>query len=467
MSFTRIEFFLFFAAVLAGLAVVRGRQARKVLLLGASYYFYACWDWRFLALLIAAIAGTYLVALGLDWTRNSRTRRKGLLWAGLVLNLGVLGFFKYCNFFCESLRAILSPLGVQLGTLSLVLPIGISFYVFQMLSYLIDVYRGRLEPCRSLLDFALFVAFFPKLVAGPIVRAADFLPQLQSDVPMSWHDAFLGFRQFTIGLFKKVFIADRLTVFVDYVFAHAGGFDAGSTWLAVLAYGVQIYCDFSGYSDMAIGSARIMGYRLPANFDAPYLATSITDFWHRWHITLSTWLRDYLYIPLGGNRKGEWRTYLNLLITMVLGGLWHGASWTFVCWGALHGCALVGDKWVGARLRPGHGTPALPARLAGWLVTMLIVLTAWVFFRAASFGQAFLMLRQMYVHPAGITWCHPFAISVLVVIVLVHLLLAADRIKLEQLRPDRIATPVVLFSMWWLVLAFPAKGFNPFVYAQF
>jgi alginate O-acetyltransferase complex protein AlgI len=255
---------------------------------------------------------------------------------------------------------------------------------------------------------------------------------------------------------------------VDYVFDNAGTFSPISSWLAVLAYGLQIYCDFSGYSDMAIGAARVLGYHLPTNFRAPYLATSVTDFWHRWHISLSTWLRDYLYVSLGGNRKGRVRTYVNLMLTMVLGGLWHGAAWTFVTWGTLHGAALVVEKWIAARRQSVSGTAAIwGSKMAGWCVTMLIVFTAWVFFRAASFGQAFLMLRQMYGWAGGIAWYHPFTLSMLLLAAAAHVLVGAGVLNLHRLAYNRLVTPIVLFSMWWLVLVFPPKGFTPFVYFQF
>jgi len=468
MLFTQIEFFVFFAVVLATLAIVKNHRIRKRLLLLASYYFYAYWDWRFLSLILVSTMVDYFVALGLART-TSLQGRKVLLITSLVCNLGILGFFKYFNFFVESLQGILDAFGLHAGTLHIVLPIGISFYTFQTLSYTIDVYRRRLEPCRNVFDFALFVAFFPQLVAGPIVRASEFLPQLEANPRVGGYDVFLGFRQFTIGLFKKVFIADHIALYVDYVFANAGAFDAVSTWLAVLAYGLQIYCDFSGYSDMAIGAARVMGYHLPTNFRLPYLATSVTDFWHRWHISLSTWLRDYLYIPLGGNRKGRRRTYVNLFVTMVLGGLWHGAAWTFVVWGAIHGLMLMAEKWLRPRLAPlGESGPAMRvSKIVGWFLTMLVVFNAWVFFRAASFEQAFRMLRQMYAFGGGVAWFEPFTISILVLVSVISVLFAARVVSLQRLAYDRLATPVVLFSMWWLVLVFPVEGFQPFVYFQF
>jgi len=467
MLFTQIEFFIFFGVVLAHIAIIKDHRVRKRLLLAASYYFYAYWDWRFAFLLAFSTTVDYCVSRGLARTTKAG-RRKMLLLVSLVCDLGILGFFKYFNFFAESLEALFGSLGLHVGTLRIILPVGISFYTFQTLSYTIDVYRRRLEPCESIFDFALFVAFFPQLVAGPIVRASVLLPQLRTNVRLSWYDAFLGFRQFTVGLFKKVFIADHVALFVDYVFDNAGIFGAVTTWVAVLAYGLQIYCDFSGYSDMAIGVSRILGYHLPTNFRAPYLATSVTEFWHRWHISLSTWLRDYLYIPLGGNRKGQARTYVNLMLTMVLGGLWHGAAWTFVIWGALHGVALVMEKRVRERRQSVSSAVAVwGSRATGWAVTMLVVFTAWVFFRAPSFHQAFLMLRQMYGWADGVAWYHPFTISMLLLAAAAHGLVGAGVLNLHRLAYNRLTTPVVLFSMWWLVVVFPPRGFNPFVYFQF
>ncbi len=468
MLFTQIEFFIFFGVVLASLLIVRSNRIRKRVLLLASYYFYAYWDWRFLSLILISTLVDYVVALALART-NRPNRRKVLLLTSLACNLGILGFFKYFNFFVESMEAVLGSFGFHYGTLHIILPIGISFYTFQTLSYTIDVYRGRLDPCRNLFDFALFVAFFPQLVAGPIVRASELLPQLRSEARLSWYGTFLGFRQFTIGLFKKAFVADHIAVFVDHVFENAGAFDGVSTWLAVLAYGVQIYCDFSGYSDMAIGAGRIMGYHLPTNFRSPYLATSMTDFWHRWHISLSTWLRDYLYIPLGGNRKGPVRTYVNIFITMVLGGLWHGASWTFVLWGALHGAALIVEKGLRQRFRPETQSAAVRRvpGILGWFITMLIVFTAWVFFRAASLPEALLIIRQMYGFSGGIAWYYPFVLLTLLLVGAGHVLVSMSAINLRRLAYDRLVTPVVLFSMWWLILVFPVEGFHPFVYFQF
>jgi alginate O-acetyltransferase complex protein AlgI len=271
------------------------------------------------------------------------------------------------------------------------------------------------------------------------------------------------------GLTKKVLIADRLAMFVDGAFDNAGAMDGFTTWLAVLCYAVQIYCDFSGYSDMAIGVACMLGYDFCENFRHPYIATNITDFWRRWHISLSTWLRDYLYIPLGGNRKGATRTYINLFLTMLLGGLWHGAAWTFVVWGAIHGSALAAHKYLAPRLKIDPRRRFLNAamRFAGWATTMLIVVVAWVPFRAADFNQARLMLRQMFYHFDGIAWYSPFAIAALAVMIVAHGIHRTQLARLVQLPAGKWYTPVVLFLLTWLVFSFQPREFQPFIYFQF
>ncbi|MBW2619227.1 MAG: MBOAT family protein, partial [Deltaproteobacteria bacterium] len=445
MLFTQVEFLIFFGVVLAFLAVVRHNRSRKIFLLAASYYFYAYWDWRFLGLLVFSTLVDFGVGQGLKRTQAGRSR-KALLVASLVCNLGILGFFKYYNFFVESLTGLLSPLGLNLSTLPIILPIGISFYTFQKLSYTIDLYRGRIEACDDPFDFALFVGFFPQLVAGPIVRAAHLLPQFKARRNLSWDQAASGGRQFVLGFFKKVFIADRIAFGVDVVFENPAAFGPAAVWLAVLGFAVQIYCDFSGYSDMAIGAARMMGYDLPVNFRLPYLAVSPRDFWRRWHITLSTWLRDYLYIPLGGNRKGRGRTYLNLMLTMLLGGLWHGAGLTFVFWGAWHGLALAGDRFL--RSVTDKEEAGRAGKVLGWLVTLLIVLVGWVFFRAESFSKAFIMLRQMFA-PAGVqvSWLPPFAVFAVGLMILGHGLKEVRLASANGLETARWYAPAVVLAM--------------------
>ena len=471
MLFTQIEFFFLLAAAFAAILLVKNHRAQKALLLVASYYFYAYWDWRFAGLLLACTAVNYWLSGLMEG--SSPARRKLLVTIALVYSLGILGLFKYFNFFVDSFREMAGIAHDAGSTLDLILPAGISFYTFQTLSYTIDVYRRDLRQCARFSDFALFVAFFPQLVAGPIVRASEFLPQLETPRTLSWERAYDGFRQFTLGLFKKVFIADRLAAFVDPGFENAASLSGPTLWLVVIAYAVQIYCDFSGYSDMAIGIARAMGYDFTRNFDHPYLATSIQDFWRRWHISLSTWLRDYLYVPLGGNRRGRFRTYLNLFLTMVLGGLWHGANWTFVIWGAWHGIALALDRFFtgkdsGRGPRPvTRRLPGFLRSLLGWALTMLIVLVGWVFFRSPDAETALSILGRMASLSDGITWYHPFAIGILFFVVGYHALLAAGKGRWFELKPDTIRTPAILLTLIWLVIAYYPREFQPFIYFQF
>jgi len=475
MLFTQIEFAVFYAIVLLFMIVVRSNNARKWWLLGASMYFYGYWDVRFLALLAFSTVIDFYVALAIERTEDPVWRKRWLI-VSLCTNLGVLGFFKYFNFFISSAGAILAPLGFEVQTLNIVLPIGISFFTFQTLSYTIDIYCREIPACRSLRDFAMFVAFFPQLVAGPIVRARDFLPQLNSLRPLSFERGLHGFRQFTLGLFKKIFIADGLSGFVNSVFAGPELFDGATVWLAVIGFSIQIYCDFSGYSDMAIGLARVLGYDFPENFRMPYLATSVADFWHRWHISLSTWLRDYLYIPLGGSRGGERRTYINLMLTMLLGGLWHGAAWVFVIWGGLHGAALGINRMWSLRESARNKEPKHPLAtgietLASWVATMLVVIVGWVFFRSTDGGlpQALTVLDKMFLHPLqGVSWIHPFVVGIIGLMALLHALAGANVFpRARRLPLGAWYTPVVIFLMLWVIVVFPAKEFAPFIYFQF
>lgn len=465
VNFSQIEFIFLLLVVFLFHGLIRNQTARRRFLLLVSYYFYGYWDWRFLGLLTLTITVDFLVARAIDAEENQQ-KRKRLLWISLGINLGVLGFFKYFNFFVDSASDILAPFGIQIRTLNVILPVGISFFTFQSLSYTIDVYRRQLKPTRHYLDYALFVSFFPQLVAGPIVRASEFLPQLQHPSSLSWTRAFEGFRQFVFGFFKKVFIADRMAPYIDYCFENAGLMSGTTMWLAVSAYAFQIYCDFSGYSDMAIGCARALGYDFSRNFNLPYLARNITDFWRRWHISLSSWLRDYLYIPLGGNRKGRRRTYINLMLTMLLGGLWHGASWSFVLWGALHGVALASHKFWMEYSRPQRSF-SLPMTVLNWAATMLVVWVAWVFFRANDFAKSVMILRKMFTMEAGVQWAHPFTLFALGLLVLQHGAACLGWNAEKTLRGDRWFTPVILFLMLGFAIIFYPKEFTPFVYFQF
>lgn len=470
MLFPTVTFAFFFPAVLLGSWLLNPFPARwRVFILAASYVFYGWWDWRFCFLLAGSTVLNQVFAVALARTRERPVARP-LLWAAVAANLGVLGWFKYYGFFATSVAGTLDRLGLHVSPplLQVVLPVGISFFTFQALSYVIDVARDRFDPVR-LVDFAVYLSFFPHLVAGPIVRASEFLPQLRRPRDPRQVDGARAFTLIAKGLVKKVvvasYLADRV---VDTVFATPKAHSAPEVLFGIYGYAVQIYADFSGYTDIAIGLALLLGFRFPQNFDGPYTARSLQDFWRRWHMTLSRWLRDYLYIPLGGNRGGRRATYRNLLLTMVLGGLWHGAAWTFVVWGGIHGGGLALERWW--RERHGEPEPAPWRPFVRWLVTFHVVCLAWVFFRAESFGAAGDVLLRLFTG-----WGQP---SPLVTPVLVLLIAAAVAI---QFSPPRLATRLVdgfahlrpalqgvtLAAALVLIDAFGPEGVAPFIYFQF
>src|SRR5438105_3523566 len=396
MLFPTSGFLLFFLAVAAAMAALDTRfAAKKAILVVASYYFYAQWDWRFCFLLALSTALSYAAGLLLGATRRPE-RRRLVVGAAVALHLGVLGVFKYFDFFVLSANQLARLLGLEheVPFVEILLPIGISFFTFHGISYVTDVYRGDALVCRNPLDMALYMSFFPQLVAGPIVRAAYFLPQLArpSAEPIPIAPALLLILG---GLFKKVVIANYLAAgLVDPVFAAPTSYGAPDLLLAVYGYAVQIYCDFSAYSDIAIALAALLGLRFPANFKQPYRAERLREFWQRWHISLSTWLRDYLYRPLGGNRHGRLKTYRNLMLTMLLGGIWHGAGWKFIAWGALHGGGLALERllepWIGRRAL----SPA--AKIVATLIVFHFVCLAWIFFRAEDFAVASLYIGGLF-----------------------------------------------------------------------
>jgi D-alanyl-lipoteichoic acid acyltransferase DltB (MBOAT superfamily) len=404
MLFNSWEFFVFFVVVYGLYTAMRRRvRPQNVMLLLASYFFYGWWDWRFLGLLLLSTAVDYFVGLRVAAARESgpEGHAKRWLYLSLAVNLGILGTFKYLGFFVESAEFLLHWLGLEanLPMLQVVLPVGISFYTFQTLAYTIDVYRGKVEAERDFSVFALYVCYFPQLVAGPIERAQTLLPQLRAPRTVDADRFYQGALLIFLGLVRKVGIADCVAPVVNEIFSDPS--EAGSIELiaGVLLFAIQIYGDFAGYSSIARGTSRMMGIELMENFRHPYFSTNITMFWRRWHISLSSWLRDYLYIPLGGNRGPKWMVYRNLMLTMLLGGLWHGAAWTFVVWGAIHGVALAIHKlWTKNRKIVDEGRQVerlgqLPGAIASWALTMLVVMVAWVFFRAESFGDAYAVLR--------------------------------------------------------------------------
>ncbi len=462
MIFTQLEFIIFAIVLLVGLRLVSHNRTQKIILLLCSYYCYGYWDYRFTLLLAGVTLLHYTAGLLLDKFQKKH-QRKLVLIVTLLFSFGTLAIFKYFNFFIGSLNIALKPLGWNLQSFNWILPLGISFFTFQTIAYTADVYKGKIRACRDFGDFALFVAFFPVQLSGPILRAGDFLTQLANSRKLNGEQFYNGFRQFVFGLFKKVFIADHLALFVNECFTNHAAYNGGTLWLAVFAYTLQIYCDFSGYSDMVIGIGRMMAFDLGINFDHPYLSRSVTEFWRRWHISLSLWLRDYLYIPLGGNRHGRFRTYLNLFLTMLLGGLWHGAAWTFVFWGAWHGGALCVHKYFKERTAGRFSMPTI----AAVVITLLTVMIGWVFFRATSFSQAFAVLQGMFSFTAGIGYYEPFALCALIGFLIYHIILGYNEKYFSELNNFSILSATLLFLMIYLVVVFQPEEFQPFIYFKF
>ena len=468
MLFVEFRFFWFFLAVFAVYWSLRRNDSRKIWLLVCSYFFYAAWNWKFLFLIMASSALDYFVGTMMSRTENPRARR-GWLIVSLCANLGTIAFFKYYNFFVTSAAALLEWLGLpaSLHTLNIVIPVGVSFYTFHSMSYTIDVYRGKLKPVSSILDLACFIGFFPQMVAGPIVRASAFLPQLQTIRKFADVDARGALVLFLTGFIKKACIADAVSPYVDRYFAAPGNFTAASAWVAVLFYAIQIYCDFSGYTDMAIATAGLLGYQLPVNFRFPYFASNISDFWHRWHISLSSWLRDYLYIPLGGNRGPAWFVYRNIMITMLLGGLWHGGAWTFVIWGGLHGVALIIHReWV----RRTEGKPFAQSlmRWLAWPLTVYWVCVAWIFFRAVDLPHAVPALRSFLFLPSGGTEdLGAWMLWIVAALGLVHWLNFRGAFSEWWRRPPAPAFAAGCGCAFAVVLLFIPPHYAPFIYFQF
>jgi alginate O-acetyltransferase complex protein AlgI len=463
LLFPTVQFAIFFPIVLAISWVLMSRpRAWKPFIVLASYIFYASASWRFCFLLGGITVGNQLAAVLISRTELEQ-RRKLLVGLAVGLDLAALGVFKYYSFFVQQLADALHPLGLGLPIplITIALPVGVSFFTFQAISYVVDVKRRLVEPA-SLIDCAVYLSFFPHLIAGPIVRAREFLPQLASPRDPNRVAVGSGVSLIALGLVKKVVIADFLArTLVDPVFAVPQAFAGPDVLLAAYGYAAQIYCDFSGYTDMAIGLALLMGYVFPQNFRSPYRATGFRDFWRRWHMTLSRFLRDFLYIPLGGNRGGRLLTYRNLMITMVLGGLWHGAAWTFVLWGAFHGLGLVGEHALGGRIRA-------PAWLK-WLVTFHLVVFGWILFRSQSLSLVGTFLSRLFTPGRATLWTAPVVGAILVVVVLQLLPprpLERFQVRLERLRPALLGAGLAV------VIAFvgatvPSQGVPPFIYFRF
>ena len=468
MLFPTLGFGLFFLVVyLLSWGIGRSNEWRKIALLLASWFFYGAWDGRFVALLIGSATANWALARGIEASARAG-RRRALVAIGVAFNLGVLGWFKYAGFFFEQLALLLGYLGFARDAplMAVLLPVGVSFFTFQAISYLIDVDKRRV-PAAGLLDLTLLMSFFPHLVAGPIVRASDLLPQFARSPRLTRGTATAALLLIVWGLFKKTVIAAQLaTALVDPAFFDPASRSSLDLLIGAYGYAVQIYCDFSAYSDMAIGIAALLGYRFPRNFAQPYRAASLQEFWRRWHISLSSWLRDYLYIALGGNRHGRARTYLNLLLTMVLGGLWHGANWTFLAWGALHGGWLGIERAV-TRAWP-SGWPTLP-RWAGILVTFHVVVLGWIFFRAPTVADAVTYLRCLAAGDWRDTLVTPSS-AVLVALGLAIHALPERTLPFLATRLRRWPAPLLGLAIGAAILVIDAmrpEGIAPFIYYQF
>lgn len=472
MLFNSIDFLIFFPTVFVLYwSLNNNLTIQNILLLVASYIFYAWWDWRFLSLIIISSIIDYTAGLKIHKAENEKKRKLWLI-ISLVANLGFLSIFKYYNFFADSFVQAVSIFGWQPNdlTLDIILPVGISFYTFQTLSYTIDIFRKDFEPTKSILSFFTYIAFFPQLVAGPIERASNLLPQIEKKriFKKDWFNE--GLVQILVGLFRKIVIADTLAIYVDTVYSDTSLYNSSTILLATIFYAFQIYFDFAGYSDIAIGTAKLMGFKFNQNFNLPYFSKSLTEFWRKWHMSLSYWLRDYLYISLGGNRKGIKITYRNLMLTMLLGGLWHGSSWNFIIWGGIHGLVLGIEKFL-------KSNPKFQfldkLKVLGRPVTFGVVILAWVFFRAQTFNSAMVALKKLLFFNPSIPFVGDInvmtnSLVVLVLGILFDIFLYKSSTHLENLGRTYSTMRLALFcGVIVILINLFYSSSNNFIYFQF
>lgn len=472
MVFLSLEFFAFMICLLCAMRFVKERRKQQLLLLGASYFFYLWNDWRLLLLLVAETVTVYFIERRMG-KEQEKKKRKLLLTVGVVLLLIVLGFFKYYNFFVDSICTIFRM--QNSFTLNIILPLGISFYTFQGLSLLFDVYYDKIEVEKDFVKVGLCIGFFPQITSGPIVKARDMLVQLQEAKKINWDNIAQGVQILLVGIFKKKVIADRIAVQVDAVFGAPEVYSAGSLALAAVGYAVQLYCDFSGYSDMAISIAGMMGFDLGKNFNLPYFAKNTSEFWRRWHISLSSWFRDYVYIPLGGSRKGKLRTCFNLFITMALSGLWHGAGWQYIFWGAAYGvtnamykvyadwCRPYREKWA---KKPGKAARAVIAIIMNFILVTAIQ----IFLRAGSINDGWTILERIFTGAKGVGYYYVYTIFYGILIAVVEAwkyLRNGGNDTYPNLDLKKFGGKLVFCIMVWIILCFAYAGSNAFIYAQF
>ncbi len=470
MLFNSIEFMIFFPAVflLYWFFFHDKIKIRNTFILLVSYVFYGWWDWRFLILIVFSSFVDFNIGKRI-FHENRKSHRKMYLIISLVANLGLLFYFKYADFFLESFCSAFSIFGkpVEYTRIKLILPVGISFYTFQTLSYTIDIYKRKIKPANSIIDFFAFVSFFPQLVAGPIERASHLLPQFTKRIYFNQYNVVKGFRLILWGMIKKVVIADRLATYVEPVYNNPGNHNSISLIIATVFFAIQIYCDFSGYSDIAIGTAKSLGFDLMTNFRTPYFAASIREFWQRWHISLSTWFRDYFYIPIGGNRVASFRQYLNLMATFLISGLWHGANWTFIIWGTIHGVWFCLEKSVSK----GRHRNKL-SLLSGTIVTFIVTCFAWIFFRADSVSKAFAIISGIVHFEVALPfWAKSrfwaYYIPGIIILIVVDSVIRFKGLD-EFLRDKSVVTRwIIYFSGVLLIILSGVLNDSQFIYFQF
>ena len=472
MLFNSIEFLLFLPIVflLYWFVFNKNLKGQNLLILVSSYVFYGWWDYRFLSLIFLSTIVDYIIGLNIP-KQDSERKQKLLLWCSVLFNLGVLGFFKYYNFFVDSWIDLFSSFGYEttsVWTLNIILPVGISFYTFQTMSFTIDVYRKKLEPTKDFISFASFVSFFPQLVAGPIERATNLLPQILNKREFKYEQGVQGLRLILWGMFKKVVIADSLAPMVDDIFTNYNDYGGGTLWLGAIYFAFQIYCDFSGYSDIAIGTSKLFGFELMSNFKFPYFSRNIGEFWRRWHISLSTWFRDYLYIPLGGSQEGRWKSIRNIFIIFLVSGFWHGANWTFIFWGLFHSALFLPSfifktnrKYTTSIIAENTFLPS-PKEFIQVGVTFVLVTIGWVFFRSETIGDSLAYLNQLIF---DFQLPNKYRIG----LVYVFLIFSFDFFfrKNERIETEYFKYDWVLFSIFILIILEKFGVYNEFIYFQF
>ena len=476
MLFNSIEFLLFLPTIfiLYWFVFNKNLKYQNSLILASSYVFYGWWDHRFLSLIFLSTIVDYVIGLNI-FNQSSKKKQKLLLWGSVLFNLSVLGFFKYYNFFVDSWVELFSSVGYEIKsiwTLNFILPVGISFYTFQTMSYTIDIYRKKLEPTKDFISFASFVSFFPQLVAGPIERASNLLPQILKKREFQYDQVIQGLKLILWGMFKKVVIADSLAPIVDDIFSNYQDFGGGTLWLGAIYFSFQIYCDFSGYSDIAIGTSKLLGFELMSNFKFPYFSRNIGEFWRKWHISLSTWFRDYLYIPLGGSQEGKWKSIRNIFIIFLVSGFWHGANWTFIFWGLFHSILFLptfmfnkNRNYTSSIIAANTLLPSLK-EFINVVTTFLLVTIGWVFFRSESIGDSFSYLASMDYNINSFTHLSPKVVLYILMLILVEWTQRFDERNLFVTFPKLIFRIFVIICVFLILINFKKES-QQFIYFDF